>query len=139
MRTDLIKSKLKEIDESINLVRENLPQNYDDFLKMGLKKDGIYKRIEAAIQEIISICSIINADLELGIPANKEDIIIYLVEENIITEELGKKIKELKGFRNFLVHRYGKIEDRIAFNDIKKGLDDFIHFKKEIKTLLLNY
>ena len=38
----------------------------------------------------------------------------------------------LKGFRNFLVHRYGLINDEVAFKDIKQGLSDFVLFKEEI-------
>lgn len=49
---------------------------------------------------------------------------------------MGKKVKELKGFRNFLIHRYGKIQDDIAFEDIKKGIIDFKDFKNEILQFL---
>ncbi len=48
---------------------------------------------------------------------------------------MTEKIKELKGFRNFLVHRYGTIDDEVAFKNIKNGLPDFKLFKEEI----LNY
>lgn len=45
----------------------------------------------------------------------------------------------MRGFRNFLVHRYGAIDDRIAFKDIKKGLKDFGIFKKEIERFILKF
>ena len=31
----------------------------------------------------------------------------------------------MKGFRNILVHKYGEIDDRKAYQDIKNGLEDF--------------
>lgn len=34
-------------------------------------------------------------------------------------------IVRMRGFRNFLVHRYGSIDDRKAYKDIKEGLKDF--------------
>jgi len=43
MRGALIKTKLKEIDESIRLVGEHLPDTFEEFSSMGLIKDGIYK------------------------------------------------------------------------------------------------
>ena len=49
---------------------------------------------------------------------------------------MGQIVKELKGFRNFLVYRYGKIQDEIAFEDIKKGLLDFKYFNDEILQFL---
>jgi len=132
IRTNVIKTKLKIIDENIELVKGNLPENVRDFKALGLVKDGIYKKIEASIQEIISICSIINSDLKLGIPSNRDDIIMALHNNNILSSNMTEKIKELKGFRNFLVHRYGKINDEVAFKDIHDGLSDFELFKKEI-------
>ena len=136
LRIDIIKTKLKIIEENIELVEENLPNAVNEFKGLGLVKDGIYKRIETSIQEVLSICSIINSDLKLGIPSNRDDIIIKLTENNILSQKMCEKVKEMKGFRNFLVHRYGKINDEIAFKDIKKGLTDFELFKKEILNFL---
>ena len=136
MRTDVIKTKLKIIEENIELVEENLPEKLSKFKALGLIKDGIYKRIEASIQEVISICSIINSDLKLGIPSNRDDIIVALLNNNILSKKITEKIRELKGFRNFLVNRYGTIDDEIAFKDIKNGLLDFKLFKEEIQNYL---
>lgn len=139
LRTDAIKTKLKIIDENIELVKGNLPEKVNEFKALGLVKDGIYKKIEASIQEIIGICSIINSDLKLGIPSNRDDIIIALKNNNILSSKMAEKIKGLKGFRNFLVHRYGKINDDVAFKDIKQGLSDFALFKEEILNFIKNY
>ena len=49
---------------------------------------------------------------------------------------MGEKIKEMKSFRNILVHRYGEIEDEIAYEEIKNGLEDFEKFEKEIEEFL---
>ena len=139
LRTDIIKTKLKIIEENIELVKDNLPDNVNAFKALGLVKDGIYKRVETSIQEVISICSVINSDLKLGIPSNRDDIIISLIKNKIISQNIGEKVKEMKGFRNFLVHRYGRIDDEVAFKDIKKGLLDFDLFKKEILNYLKKY
>jgi len=136
LRVNIIKTKLKIVEENILLVKENLPEKIEDFINLGLIKDGIYKRIEASIQEILSICSIINTDLKLGVPPNRDEILKTLIDNNIISEKMGQIVKELKGFRNFLVYRYGKIQDEIAFENIKKGLLDFKYFNDEILQFL---
>lgn len=136
MRVNIIKTKLKIVEENILLVKENLPEKIEDFINLGLIKDGIYKRIEASIQEILSICSIINTDLKLGVPPNRDEILKTLIDNNIISEKMGQIVKELKGFRNFLVYRYGKLQDEIAFENIKKGLLDFKFFNDEILQFL---
>ena len=136
MRANIIKTKLKIVEENILLVKENLPEKIEDFTNLGLIKDGSYKRIEASIQEILSICSIINTDLKLGVPPNRDEILKTLIDNNIISEKMGQIVKELKGFRNFLVYRYGKLQDEIAFENIKKGLLDFKFFNDEILQFL---
>ena len=138
MRINMIKNKLKLIEENLDLVKKRFPNSLEEFVSLDLVKDGIYKRIEDSIQQIIKICSIINSDLKLGIPSNRDDIISTLEEKEIISKELSVKIKKMKSFRNFLVHRYGQIQDEIAYKDIKNGFDDFILFKREILKLIEN-
>ena len=77
IRTNIIKTKLKIIDENIELVKGNLPEKVNEFKALGLVKDGIYKKIESSIQEIIGICSIINSDLKLGIPSNRVILLLH--------------------------------------------------------------
>ena len=130
---------MAEIEESIKLVEEHLPEDVNEFVALGLVKDGIYKRIEFAIQNVLDICAIINTDLELGIPASEEDIIENLVKNKILSPDMGRIVKEMKGFRNFLVHTYGRVDDSIAFENIKYGIEDFSKFIDEIKSFLDRY
>jgi len=104
-----------------------------------LIKDGIYKRIEFAIENVFDICAIINTDLELGIPSDDKDIIENLVRNEILSEEMGEKLKAMKGFRNIVVHRYGRIDDRIAFEILKENLPDFYAFIRKIEEFLEVY
>lgn len=138
IKKDLIGVKLKEIEETLNVIKENLPDNYEDFLDLGLIKDGIYKKVEFCIQNVLDICATINSDLDLGIPGSDEEIILNLVRGKIISRKMGGKVKAMKGFRNFLVHRYGGIDDELAFRNIKEHLDDFYEFMGEMKNFLKN-
>ena len=79
MRSDIIRIKIKEIEESLQLVEDNLPKSYEEFSKLGLIKDGIFKRLEFCIENIFSICAIINTDLKLGIPESDENIVDNLI------------------------------------------------------------
>ncbi|WP_321211142.1 HepT-like ribonuclease domain-containing protein [Methanothermobacter sp. DP] len=56
------------------------------------------------------------SDLKLGVPGEDEDVFENLMRENIINEKMGEKLRAMKAFRNILAHRYGKIDDKIAFN-----------------------
>lgn len=138
MRTDIIRNKLKEIEESIDLVRNHLPPDFDDFLELGLVKDGIYKRIEYSIENVWDICSIINSDLTQGIPYDENNIPEKLIKAGILDREMGENIKLMKGFRNIVVHRYGTIDDKMAFQTLQIHLKDFHAFIRLIEDFLDN-
>ena len=136
MRKEIILSKISEIEESLSLIEENIPEDFDDFENMGLLKDGIYKRLQYMIENILDICAIINSDLKFSSPGEEDDIINNLVKNKVLSKSLGNKIKELKGFRNIIVHRYGKIDDKLSFELIKENMDDFERIIQDIKKIM---
>lgn len=136
MRNDIIKTKIKEMEESLKLVEKYLPDTFEEFSNLELVKDGIYKRLEFCIENIFDICAIINTDLELGIPESDENIIDNLTRNKIINNKLAEKLKSMRGFRNILVHRYGRINDELAFEIINEHLQDFYDFIEKIEKFI---
>lgn len=136
MRVDIIRTKIKEIEESLKLVRKHLPDSFEEFSGLELVKDGIYKRLEFCIENVFDICAIINTDLELGIPESDENIVDNLTRNKVIRNELGENLKSMRGFRNILVHRYGRINDELAFHIMKEHLHDFSRFIKEMRKFI---
>ncbi|MGD2249031.1 MAG: DUF86 domain-containing protein [Candidatus Methanofastidiosia archaeon] len=132
-----ILEKLSEAKESVALVRKNLPNSYEEFLSMKkLERDGIYKNIEFAIQNILDMCAMLIKDEDLTIPGSDDDILTELQNADVLDDDVIKTIKKMKGFRNFLVHRYGSIDNEIAYNDIKDGLKDFTVIFKNIRDIV---
>jgi uncharacterized protein YutE (UPF0331/DUF86 family) len=136
IRTDIIRIKLVEIRDSVGIVRDNLPDKLEGFLQLGLIRDGIYKKIEHAIENVLDICAVLNSDLMLGVPGEDEDILLHLQAHGIISLELAGKIRGMKAFRNIMVHRYGAIDDTIAYRLLNEHLGDFDLFQAEIEEFL---
>jgi uncharacterized protein YutE (UPF0331/DUF86 family) len=136
VRETIIRIKIKEIDDGVSLVREHLPSTAQEFGNLGLVKDGIYKRIEFAIENVFDICAIINTDLALGVPGEDEDILKHLIQNGILSRAMREKIHGMKGFRNIIVHRYGNIDDDLAFQLLKENIGDFFSFNAEIEKFL---
>ncbi|MFW6305314.1 MAG: type VII toxin-antitoxin system HepT family RNase toxin [Candidatus Saliniplasma sp.] len=132
-----ILNKLSESKDSVSVVEENLPDTYEKFFQMNrLERDGIYKNIEFAIQNVLDICAIIMKEENLKVPGSDEMMLNELKSAAIMSDDIIEKIKQMKGFRNLLVHRYGPLDDKIAYGDIKKGLDDFQNIFHEIKKVM---
>jgi len=139
LRERIIRVKIREITDGVTLVKEHLPPTLREFRKLGLIKDGIYKRIEFAIEDVFDICAIINTDLDLGVPGEDEDILDHLAVNGIISNTMQEKIHAMRGFRNIVVHRYGTIDDALAFQLLNENIGDFSLFTAEIGSILDRY
>ena len=135
---DRIKEKLAVIDSSLKKVDDNLPEKFNEFSKMGIEKDGVYKNVETAIQSAYDICAMIVKEEDLGVPEEESGLPDLLEKEGILEKELVEKLKDMKGFRNALAHRYGNIDDEVAYENINEGLQDFQTFKKSVIEYLEN-
>ncbi|MDD3071789.1 MAG: DUF86 domain-containing protein [Methanoculleus horonobensis] len=136
VRDTAIRIKLQEMTESTDIVKEHLPGSADSFVRLGIVKDGIYKRAEYAIEDVFDICAILNADLHLGVPGTDEDILENLVQHGVLAPAMRQNLKAMKGFRNIVVHRYGAIDDALAFSILEEHIDDFSLFRREIELFL---
>jgi len=139
LREGIIRIKIRDITDGVTLVKEHLPDSEQEFRKLGLVRDGIYKRIEFAIEDVFDICAILNTDLGLGVPGEDDDILVHLVQADIITSGMHEKIKGMRGFRNIVVHRYGTIDDTLAFHLLKENIEDFSLFTADVETILERY
>ncbi len=125
MTSERIRQKLREIEDSLEMIKEGLPEDVDEFLSLGLVKDGIYKRLEFCIQNLIDIFSIIYSSLHLGVPGNVDDIFEELTGKKVFPKQIMLLVQEMKGLRNILIHRYGKINDKTVYDLLTERLDDF--------------
>jgi uncharacterized protein YutE (UPF0331/DUF86 family) len=136
IRRELVRIKLQEIRESIGLVGPYLSDTYEEFSGLGLVKDGIYKKTEYAIETVLDVCAILNSDLKLGVPGEDEDILGHLQHDRILSRDMVQKIRGMKAFRNIVVHRYGTIDDRIAYTLLSERIGDFELFCRDIEAFL---
>lgn len=120
-----IKQKLREIEDSLAMIEEALPSEVEAFMSLGLVKDGIYKRLEFCIQNVIDIFFIIYSSLNLGVPSTTEDVFLGLDTKKIFPHPIIILVQEMKGLRNILAHRYGKVDDTIVYEILSERIRDF--------------
>ena len=65
----------------------------------------------------------IYSELNLGVPNSLDDILTGM--EKVLPKSTVVLVKEMKGLRNILIHRYGEIDDTIVFVQISEHLEDF--------------
>ncbi|NJE84701.1 DUF86 domain-containing protein [Thermococcus sp. CX2] len=122
--------KTELVVESIELIKEAMPNSFEEFQALGLVKDGIYKRLEFAIQCVLDICSQIAR--ERGIVSfGYKDLVNNLAENGIISPELKKKLSFLVDLREVLIYNYDLMSDEIAFRNMPEYIEYLEAFLKE--------
>ena len=92
--------------------------------------------MELAIEALLDVAAILVPSQRFGLPESEESIVDLLVGKGVITQELGRKVKGMKGFRNILVHRYGRKEDKLVYAFPTQNLGDFAEFEAQVKRYL---
>lgn len=136
MSKERMLEKLKSVEISIQKIKENRPENFQDFEKSGIVKDGIHKNLEEAVQNILDVCALLVRENNLGIPSDEKSITDLLHKNSLIDKKTKSLINSFRGLRNRLVHRYGTIDDKIVFENISENLEDFDMLVEELRKLV---
>jgi uncharacterized protein YutE (UPF0331/DUF86 family) len=107
----MISEKLKRLEENLKILTD-FKKNYsfDDIKSDKIDEWGLRYGLLESIQIIIDISCSFVADKNLGIPKNYSECIELIISNNYLDKELGKRIIQMVGLRNLLVHEYGIID-----------------------------
>ena len=133
-----IMSKLDELNGYLEELNEIKIDDFNEYIGSIEKKRASERLLQVSIEVVIDVCNIIVSNLKLGIPYDEDMLFKKLKEKDIISEKMKDILRNLKGFRNVLVHKYGEVDNERVFENIEK-LQDFDDFKEEILTFLKKY
>lgn len=128
MDEDRILLKLDELDQYLTELREDLPADFEAYRDEKRKYERL---LHLCIETVIDVAGLIVKREGLGAPSDEEHVIDKLVNADIFDSAFGETLKDMKGFRNVLVHRYGDIDDRKVYEQLDQ-LDDFDTFRRQV-------
>lgn len=128
-------TKLDELDGYVQELQAIAPQSFAEYQKIE-KKRACERLLQIAVECVIDICSLFVSGLRLGLPAEEDDLFEKLEQAGILSPRMKETVKEMKGFRNILVHEYGRVDDEIVYQATKTRLGDFADFKREVLEAL---
>jgi uncharacterized protein YutE (UPF0331/DUF86 family) len=132
---DRILVKIDQLEGYLKELREILPEDFATYQKVE-KKRACERLLQVSIEAVIDICHLLVSGLRLGIPSEEDDLFEKLAAAGILSPQTSEAIKEMKGFRNILVHEYARIDDKIVHEIARTRLVDFETFKGEILRYL---
>ncbi len=92
--------------------------------------------LQIAVEAVIDVCGVMVIGLRLGLPGEEDDFFEKLEEASVISRSMKQRLREMKGFRNLLVHEYGQVDDRIVYEMMQTRLSDFEELKRTILRAL---
>ena len=130
-----ILAKIDQLDVYIAELKEIVPRSFAEYQKVE-KKRACERLLQLSIEVVIDICNLLVSGLRLGLPAEEEDLFRKLLKAAVMSEEMGDKLREMRGFRNILVHEYAQVDDKLVYEAVKTKLEDFTLFRREVLAYL---
>jgi uncharacterized protein YutE (UPF0331/DUF86 family) len=128
-----IKAKIAVILERVRRLSRLRGVSFEVYLSDYTNRDVVERNLEVAIQACIDIGRIIIKKEGLREPEDNKGVFVVLAENGIISEESLKFLVPMAGTRNILVHGYDKVDDTIIFGILKKHLNVFYRFVREVE------
>lgn len=131
-----INEKISDILESIQVLRQYGKQDDRVFLgnleAIRSARYAFIVLIEAATNIATHLC----ARLLAKSPASYAESFLLLGEHGLIEKSLSKRLSKMAGFRNLLVHGYGKVDNHQMLGIMRRDLKDIDLYLEAIKELL---
>ena len=135
-----IERKIKAVQDRVKrleLLSERI-KSFGEYQTSPDFKDVAERNIQVAIEGCLDIAKIVISSRELPEPKDNKGVFTVLAEAGILSDESIKFLVPMAGTRNVLVHGYDKVEDSVIYGVLKRHLDDFAVFLREIKENHLN-
>lgn len=130
-----ILSKVDELDGYVDELAQIIPTDFEEYQRIE-KKRSCERLLQLCIECAIDICKLFVSGLRLGLPSEENDLFDKMVKKGILSKKMNALLREMRAFRNILVHEYAVVDDELVFKTIKTRLGDFKKFKKEILDVL---
>ncbi|MBI2666675.1 DUF86 domain-containing protein [Candidatus Woesearchaeota archaeon] len=136
MDRERILSLLDALGQYLKELQQRIPEKFSSYQGNIEKRRFCERTLQLAIEACIDTCQLLVKDLKLGLPTEEESLFDKLENEKILSKLTALKLKEMKKFRNVLIHKYVEIENHIVYENSVHRLGDFEKFKKEVLTFL---
>jgi uncharacterized protein YutE (UPF0331/DUF86 family) len=130
-----ILAKLDELEGYLAELRAIAPENLKEYRRIE-KKRSSERLLQLCIECVIDMCRILVSGLRLGLPADENDLFEKLNKNGIVTSSVTRLLRQMRGFRNILVHEYASVDDELVFKYGKTRLGDFEKIRKQILDVL---
>jgi uncharacterized protein YutE (UPF0331/DUF86 family) len=119
INVEKIKTLEKDLLNTVSEIKSIITMNEEVFVKEPKEIDALRYLLIEAVEAMANICNHILTRVASQVPKGYPDCFEKLSEAEIITRELGEKLRKLASLRNILIHKYREIDDQKIFRSAK--------------------
>lgn len=136
MDRELVERKLRELERYTRELKRLRGKSLKE-LKASLSASwAVEHGLQLAIQTLIDIGNHLLASLSEHQIEDYVDVIDKMGERGILPAAFARRIREMAGFRNILVHEYVEVDLETVHDVLKNRLSDFDQFAQHIERYL---
>ena len=125
-----ILGKIAELDSYLGELKQVTPATFDVYQAIEKKRSCerlLQLSIESAIDDAKWLFQVSSWDY-----LQTKTLFSKLHAKKIISEAMAGTLREMKGFRNILIHEYATVDDEVVYSYAKMNINDFEEFEKQI-------
>ncbi|MGI9001289.1 MAG: type VII toxin-antitoxin system HepT family RNase toxin [Pseudonocardia sp.] len=107
---ELLAERAATVERHLDRVAAHLPTDPTDLQPMTSTTDTVVLHLWQAIQVVLDLAVSSCVRLGLGSPPTYADGFRQLAEADVVPVELAERLARAAGFRNLLVHNYGRLD-----------------------------
>jgi uncharacterized protein YutE (UPF0331/DUF86 family) len=131
----VIAAKLATIHEALTFLGEMAALDYETFVADRRNYRAAERYLHLACEAIFEIGTHTIASEGLSRPERYSDVLPILQQSGVVTADTARRLQDLAGFRNLLVHEYGRVDHRRVHDFIRTRLDDLRGFAADVARL----
>jgi uncharacterized protein YutE (UPF0331/DUF86 family) len=133
---EVLYRKIGALERHLGRIREKRVVGLSEFLDDLDRQESLLFNLQMAIQNCIDITSHVVNEEGLGIAGSVNELFYLLQERGILDHDLTERMVRPVGFRNLLVHEYGKVDLDIVYRVAQHDIQDMELF---IKTIMKQF
>lgn len=130
MSRNILWAKISALEFHQERIREKRNVPLEAFLKDLDRQESVLFNLQMAVQSCIDMAAHLVSEQRMGLAGSTNELFYLLEERGVIDPEMTERMVRAVGFRNVLVHEYGKIDLEIVFRAALENLDDLMLFSQ---------
>lgn len=125
---ELLAERTATVMRHLDRVATHLPADPAELLPMTATTDTVVLHLWQAVQVVIDLAVSACVRLGLGSPPTYADAFRQLADAKVLPDDLAERLARAAGFRNLLVHAYGRLDLRRVHAVATRGPADLRAF-----------